>query len=210
MPDLLISTNNVIEVEGVTNADTGAPITSATVLMYLYNNADDTQITGETWPVTLAHDASGTYNYNLSYLLGLAPCMQCRAEFSVDDGPGFHKEWEALYDAVYGTLTANIFFDNTDHVVTVDGLEDALNPGTYINAADVEITLTDLSDTKINGEVWPLTLTYVAASNGKYKALLRDTLDVAEGDVVKVLITADNGAGYHREWRSILTVETGT
>lgn len=210
MADILIDTSNVVEVEGVVDGVSGAPIITAVVQVSLFDNADDSVISGETWPVTLPHDAGGTYNYILSYLLGLTPCTICRAEYSVDDGAGYRKAWHALYPAVYGALTAEILIDNTDHVITVDGLEDALNPGAYINGAVVEITLRDLSDTLINGASWPLALDYVLTSNGKYQATLSDTLDVADEDVVKVLITADDGAGYHREWRSILTVETGT
>jgi len=209
MPDILIDSNNVVEVAAVVNGLSGAPITTAAVKVSFFDNADDSAIVGEAWPVTLAHASGGTYRYTLSKSLTLVPCVTCRAEFSIDDGAGFHKEWDALYPAVYGSISAKIFIDNTDHVLTVDGLDDAISPGSYINGATVQITLTDLAGVNISGEIFPLALTYVAASNGKYQNTLRDTLDVAAGDVVKVLITADNGAGYHREWRSILTIETG-
>ena len=206
---MLIDTDMVIEVLGVTDAIAATAITTATVLVTLLDDSDDTEIGGVTWPLTLVHDTGGDYRVTLPDTMVLSPCVQCKAQLSIDDGAGLYREWETLYPAAQGTIAASIFIDNTDHVVTVDGLKRAV-PDTFINAGTVAITLKDLSDVDIAGETWPLALAYVAASDGKYRATLRDTLDVADGDAVKVLITADDRAGYHREWRSILTIETGT
>lgn len=210
MADLYIDTDNVIEISGVTNAATGAVITTAAVVITLLDASDDSEIVGETWPLTLTHIAAGLYRATLKDTLTLAPCVLCKAQFSIDDGAGFHREWESLYNVVHGTFAASIFIDNTDHVIKVDGLWDDVNDAFINSSTDVEVTLKDTSDIDIAGQSWPFTLTYEAASDGVYEGTLSDTLDVTDGDVVKVLLTADNGAGFHREWRSILTVETGT
>lgn len=210
MADILINTDNIIEITAVTDAVAAAALTSAVVKVTLLDASDDSQISGETWPLTMSHTSGGTYQAIFTDSLDLSPCTQCKAQFSIDGGPGLRREWETLYDAINGSIAVSILIDDTDHVLKVDGLEDALNPGTYLNTATVQVTLQDINSVDVAGEVWPLTLVYETASNGIYKGTLRDTLDVADGDAVKVLITADSGADKHREWRSILKVETGS
>jgi hypothetical protein len=210
MADIIIDSDNVVEVLAVENSVTGIKTDTATVLVSLYDTDTDQLITGQTFPHTLTAEGGATGNYrgNLVDVLALAPCMLLRAEFSIDDGPGLYREWESLYDAVYGNLEAQIFLDNTDNTITLDGLDDAVSPGAFLDAATVEVTLTDLAGVDIAGQVWPFALT-AAGSGGLYEGNLNDTLDVTDGDIVKVLLTADNGADEHREWRSILTVQTG-
>jgi hypothetical protein len=103
----------------------------------------------------------------------------------------------------------DILYIKSDNLIEVQGLQNAISLA-YLNGATVRVTLADAkTGTNIAGETWPLTLDYFAASNGDYRAVLVDTLVVTEGQRVLATITADAGAGLHREWRRYLQVIWG-
>ena len=91
------------------------------------------------------------------------------------------------------TLTAYI---NSDNVISVTGLINVID-STYQNTATVEVTLQDANGNEVAGDTWPLTMNYVSASNGIYRATLIDTLTLVEGNYIAV-ITANAGAGQYR------------
>ncbi len=70
---------------------------------------------------------------------------------------------------------------DTDDLFYVRGLRDAVTQ-TYVNDATVELTLYDKKaadgGVPLAGMTWPLTLVYVAASNGDYQGTVEDTLIV--------------------------------
>lgn len=205
---LLINSDNTIEINKLRLGLDGSTVTTASVAVTLYNNETDTEISGETWPLAMSHVGDGLYQAGLSDSLSLSTCLICRAHITADNGAGLHREWIRYYKVARGAAPADIYLDDTDHVLELNGLQNS-RTGAYINGATVQVTLYDLSDTTIAGETWPLTLSYVASSNGIYRATIRDTLDLDAGDVAKALLTADNGAGYHRNWYFIITAQTG-
>ena len=85
---------------------------------------------------------------------------------------------------------------NSDNVITLNGLIDAVD-SSYQNTATVQVTLTDYNGNEVTGETWPLTMNYVSASNGDYRATLVDTLNVSEGSYTAT-ITADAGVNQLR------------
>ncbi len=91
------------------------------------------------------------------------------------------------------TLTAYL---DSDNVITVSGLQNTIDD-TYENTATVQVTLQDANGNEVAGDTWPLTMNYVSASNGIYRATLLDTLSVVEGNYVAV-ITANAGVGQYR------------
>lgn len=208
--DLYINTDSHIEVVGLQNAATGTLFdNTATVQVTLLDASDDSQITGETWPLSLSHVVDGTFRGVLKDTLSLATCMQCKTQWVADWGSGLHKEWEELHSVYYASIAADFIVDNSDHLLTLQGLQDPIT-SSYINNATVTVTLKDLSDTDITGETWPLTMVYIPTSDGDYRATLRDTLGWAADDAVKVLITATGpSANEYREWRSVFTITAG-
>lgn len=85
---------------------------------------------------------------------------------------------------------------NSDNVLTLSGLIDSIT-SSYQNTATVEVTLTDINGNEVTGETWPLTMNYVSASNGVYRATLVDTLSVSAGEYTAT-VTANIGAGQYR------------
>jgi len=68
--------------------------------------------------------------------------------------------------------------------------------GTFINSgATMSVTVVDSAGTEVTGQTWPATLSYVAASDGKYRATLEDVAAFVDGSKYTAKITADGGPG---------------
>jgi len=74
----------------------------------------------------------------------------------------------------------NPIYIGSDNLFVVRGVKNSSN-GEYINDATVELTLQDADGNDISGQTWPLTLTYIAASNGEYQGTIENTIDVEDG-----------------------------
>lgn len=92
---------------------------------------------------------------------------------------------------------ATIYVGN-DNVLKVTALAD--DAGTYINTATVTATLEDESGAEVSGETWPITLSYVSASDGNYQGVLKDTLSLSTVKEYTAKITADDGANKKGYW----------
>ena len=87
----------------------------------------------------------------------------------------------------------------TDNIIQVDALTDQ-DDGSYLNAATVTVTLMDAAGDEVTGETWPLSMPYVSASNGRYKATLSDVLVLVPNKRYQAVIVADAGASKKRTW----------
>ena len=99
-----------------------------------------------------------------------------------------------------------IVYHQNDNLLEVDLLKN-VDTAAYINNATVTATLKDASGNNVVGETWPLTMSYVAASNGKYRAKLKDTLTLIPGRGYVAEITADGGADLRAFWELPVKVE---
>lgn len=89
----------------------------------------------------------------------------------------------------------------SDLTLEVDGLQNTVS-SSYINDAVVTVTITVASTgAEVSGQSWPETLDYVAASNGKYRCTLQDTIAFANKTAYVAVITAI-GDGLQRTWRA--------
>lgn len=87
----------------------------------------------------------------------------------------------------------------TDNVIEIPSLTDGID-GSYVNTATVQATLYDQDEVEITGQTWPLSMAYVAASNGTYRGTILDTINVSPGDLVRCVVTATDGADRKRTW----------
>jgi len=85
-------------------------------------------------------------------------------------------------------------FIENDNLLTVDGVQDTTDDS-FINTATVTASLKDAAGVDVPGQTFPLALTYVAASDGKYQGLLEDTLTLAVQTPYTLTIDIDAGAG---------------
>jgi len=92
-----------------------------------------------------------------------------------------------------------LYVGNTS-IIEVDGLAD--QDGTYQN--DATVTLQSLVDKRtgvaVSGVTVPLTLSYVASSNGKYRGTIPHDADVTAGRVYIATILAISSAGQRAQW----------
>ena len=93
----------------------------------------------------------------------------------------------------------------SDNLIEVSGLKNrALD--TFINNANVTVTLKDKDGAEVVGETWPLTLDKVAGTDGLYRASLKDTLTLGLNEKVTAEVNADGGTGLQSYWEKPLIV----
>lgn len=101
-------------------------------------------------------------------------------------------------------MTASTLYVGNTSIIEVDGLAD--QDGAYQN--DATVTLQSLVDKRtgvaVSGVTVPLTLSYVAASNGKYQGTILHDADVTAGRVYIATILAISSAGQRAQWTETL------
>ncbi len=95
-------------------------------------------------------------------------------------------------------LSTNTLIVGNDNVVYCLGVRNELT-GEYINDALVEGTLTDLDDNPVAGQTWPMAFDYVLNSQGNYRFLLENTVDLVAGAYYKLNINL-TGDGLTAGW----------
>ena len=107
-----------------------------------------------------------------------------------------------------------LLFDKNDMVLQLSNLRDGLvnsanDPGgTFLNAATVQILeLKNEAGVTIGPPpALPLTMDFVAASNGIYRVTVEDTWAFIIGQCHSARVRADAGAGLRGEW--VLQIES--
>lgn len=104
-------------------------------------------------------------------------------------------------------MSLTLYIGN-DCEIELYGLADAR--GSYQNDATVEVTLKTLSGVNVSGQSWPLTLAYVAGSDGVYRGVLQDTIDVSVNDALRAHVDVSaGGLTAHWEKQVIAVVRKG-
>lgn len=105
---------------------------------------------------------------------------------------------------------AGAIYQQNDNLIEVLSLQDEATDA-YLNTATVSVTLKDSAGANIPGEMWPLTLAYVASSNGTYRATLKSTLTLpAAGQSVVAEVSANGGSGKKGFWKMTVGVKERT
>ena len=106
------------------------------------------------------------------------------------------------------------FVQNTN-VLDLIGLKNEI-AGTFINNATVTVTIKDALGVNVSGGSWPLTMNYLATSNGNYRAFISETLPFVDKTKYIAYIDANGGANLVGHWeltfkptaRSVIDVVT--
>ena len=98
---------------------------------------------------------------------------------------------------------------STDHLLEVRGLKNIATDA-YIDDATVIATLVDEDGAEVVGQSWPLTLSYVASSDGIYRGTLEDALNLTEDLEYTAQITASGGSNLARYWEIALRAAIGS
>jgi hypothetical protein len=100
-----------------------------------------------------------------------------------------------------------VIFDLNDNLLELVDLKDVV-ADTFVNAAAVTVTLVDKDGVEVAGTTWPLTMDYVASSDGQYRATLLDTLTLIPDDLYTAQITVNDGADRQAHWEFLVRAET--
>jgi hypothetical protein len=98
------------------------------------------------------------------------------------------------------------FVANTN-VLDLTGLKNELTDA-FINDATVTVTVKDASGAQVSGQAWPLTMSYVALSDGNYRAFLSSALPFAAKAKYTAYIEANGGANLVGHWEFHFTTVT--
>lgn len=80
-----------------------------------------------------------------------------------------------------------------DQVLTADKVKD-VETGDFLTGAAVTARILDLDGNEVSGQAWPLTLSFVAGSEGKYTGIIEDDVGLVVGEEYDVEVTVDAGA----------------
>jgi len=101
---------------------------------------------------------------------------------------------------------AQIIYDGSDTTIEVVELRNGIT-GEYLDSATVTVTLKDEDGVEVAGASWPLTMSYVTGSDGKYRANLPDTLSLVRRARYTAHVSADAGAGLMANWETQLVCQ---
>jgi hypothetical protein len=99
---LYVGNNTVLQLgttdDPLKNSVTGTTDTGATVTATIYE-MDDTEVTGETWPVVLSHAGSGIYRKTVSQSLNLVEHTSYKVIISATGTGGEVGKWTVVRKA---------------------------------------------------------------------------------------------------------------
>jgi len=97
-----------------------------------------------------------------------------------------------------------IIYLSNDNLLSIEGLKNS-SSGSFMNSATVTATLKDSGGTSVTGQTFPITLSYITATNGNYQATLEDTLNMVADNIYTATITATSSGGLYAQWDLQLT-----
>ncbi len=104
----------------------------------------------------------------------------------------------------------DIVYKDNDNLVELDALKNAAT-GAYLNTATVTLTaIRDAAGATVSGETFPKTMAYVAASDGKYQAVVDKAIAIVAGQAYTAIIdVAASGLDGHWELPLVCQARTG-
>lgn len=101
-----------------------------------------------------------------------------------------------------------VFFENSDDTIFVEQLRNQ-RTGALVGGATVEANMFDDMGVPVVGAPAPISFTEDPSITATYTGDVPDTASLSDGDEGTVVITADAGAGLHREWTLTYVVRAG-
>lgn len=102
-------------------------------------------------------------------------------------------------------MSAFIILVENDNVVELDGLRNPVT-GAFLNAATVDITITDSAGVEVAGETWPLSIPFVSGSDGIYRVVLDKVIEFIAGQRYTAVINARE-SGLDAKWTLVYIAE---
>lgn len=74
----------------------------------------------------------------------------------------------------------DVLLVGNDQTIRVSGVQDEVS-GDYLNDITVQVWIKERDGTDVAGETWPITLDYIADSNGDYIGNIEDGVELVAG-----------------------------
>lgn len=103
-------------------------------------------------------------------------------------------------------MAAQIIYYQNDTVLEVRDLRNGVT-GEYLDQAALSVTVYDTAGVAVSGAVWPLAMSYVAGSNGKYRVTLPAALALTKRNKYTAVVLADGGVGLDARWEIELSCQ---
>jgi hypothetical protein len=88
-----------------------------------------------------------------------------------------------------------VYLNNTN-ILELNSLRSQIDES-YVNDADVTVTIRDSSGTSVSGQTWPATMSYISGSDGDYRLILDyDLAFVAKRSYTAEIIATKDGNRY--------------
>lgn len=100
-------------------------------------------------------------------------------------------------------------FVANSNVLELLGLRNEITQA-FMNVAAVEVTIKDEAGVEVTGQVWPTTMSYVAASDGDYRAIISEDVVLVAKQNYYAFIEADGGPGLVGHWEFKFKPQTRT
>lgn len=105
-------------------------------------------------------------------------------------------------------MTMAVYVSNTN-LLELAGLKSFIEDA-FVNDADVTVTLVDAAGEEVAGQTWPTAMDYIVASDGNYRAILKDTLEMVAKAHYVAQIRADAGTDRVGYWEFPVVPKTRT
>ncbi|RWH86448.1 MAG: hypothetical protein EOR77_21610 [Mesorhizobium sp.] len=104
-------------------------------------------------------------------------------------------------------MTRCVVHVGNTNIIELSGLKSAIEDS-YVNDADVIVTVKDAAGTNVSGQTWPAAMAYVADSDGLYRGILEDDLGLVDGTTYTAHIDADAGTNRIGHWEFAFVPKT--
>lgn len=91
-----------------------------------------------------------------------------------------------------------VYVANTN-VIELSGLKSAIEDD-FVNDATVTVTVKDEAGAEVAGQSWPETMAYVASSDGLYRGIIEDDVELTAGTTYVAHVEVDAGVDRVGHW----------
>lgn len=99
-----------------------------------------------------------------------------------------------------------VYVANTN-VIELAGLKDAVE-GEFVNDATVTVTVKDGDGEEVAGQTWPATMGFVTDSDGLYRGIIEDDVELTAGTTYYAHVEVDAGPDRIGHWEFAFVPKT--
>ncbi|RUU23687.1 hypothetical protein EOD10_04435 [Mesorhizobium sp. M7A.T.Ca.TU.009.01.3.2] len=103
-------------------------------------------------------------------------------------------------------MSCIVYVANTN-VIELTGLKSAIEDE-FIDDATVTVTVKDSEGEEVSGQTWPTTMDFVVSSDGLYRGIIEDGVELTAGTTYVAHVDVDAGVDRVGHWEFIFVPKT--